>query len=198
MNNPVIVAHYHELWLKGRNRKFFLRKLAQALRQVLQGIPVERIEQPGDRFLVLLGDGASIAATIERLERVFGIVFFAVAQTVERDLDALCRAAWDEIEPLKFRTFAVRAKRSDKSFPHNAMKIEATVGRYLLAKLHAAGRDAAVDLSEPDITCRIEITPGPALVYAQKFLALAACQRTLAAACYACSRAAMIPLSPHI
>ncbi|MFZ0908847.1 MAG: tRNA uracil 4-sulfurtransferase ThiI [Candidatus Acidiferrales bacterium] len=168
MNNPVIVAHYHELWLKGRNRKFFLRKLAQALRQVLQGIPVERIEQPGDRFLVLLGDGASIAATIERLERVFGIVFFAVAQTVERDLDALCRAAWDEIEPLKFRAFAVRAKRSDKSFPHNAMKIEATVGRYLLAKLHAAGRDAAVDLSEPDITCRIEITPGPALVYARK------------------------------
>ena len=168
MNSPVIVAHYHELWLKGRNRKFFLRKLAQALRQALDGIRVERIEQPGDRFLVRLRPEASVAAAVERIGRVFGIVYFAVAQTVERDLDALCAAAWNEIEPLKFSTFAVRAKRSDKSFPHNAMKIEAAVGRFLLDKLHAAGRVASVDLSEPDITCRVEITPGPALVYAQK------------------------------
>ena len=47
MSNPVIVVHYHELWLKGRNRRFFLGKLFTALRQALQGIPVERIEQPG-------------------------------------------------------------------------------------------------------------------------------------------------------
>ncbi len=168
MNSPVIVAHYHELWLKGRNRKFFLRKLAQALRHVLDGIPVERIEQPGDRFLVRLRPGASVPDAEERIGRVFGIVYFAVAQTVERDLDALCRAAWDDIEPLKFSTFAVRAKRSDKSFPHHVMQIESAVGRYLLDKLRAAGRNASVDLSEPDVTCRIEITPGPALVYARK------------------------------
>ena len=46
MSNPVIVVHYHELWLKGGNRRFFLGKLHTALRQSLQGIPVERIEQP--------------------------------------------------------------------------------------------------------------------------------------------------------
>ena len=27
MINPVIVVHYHELWLKGGNRRFFLGKL---------------------------------------------------------------------------------------------------------------------------------------------------------------------------
>jgi len=168
MNSPVIVAHYHELWLKGRNRKFFLRKLALALRQILEGLPVERIEQPGDRFVVRLGLDAPIPEAVERLKRVFGIVYFAVAQTVDRNLDAICRAAWNEIEPLEFSTFAVRAKRSDKSFPHNAMDIEATVGRYLLDRLRADGRDVGVDLSEPDVTCRVEITPGPALVYARK------------------------------
>jgi thiamine biosynthesis protein ThiI len=60
MSNPIIVVHYHELWLKGRNRRFFLRKLQTALRIALQGIPVERIEQPGDRMVVWLGDGASL------------------------------------------------------------------------------------------------------------------------------------------
>jgi len=55
MSKPVIVVHYHELWLKGRNRRFFLGKLFAALRKALEGIPVRRIEQPGDRFIVRLG-----------------------------------------------------------------------------------------------------------------------------------------------
>ncbi|MBI3483606.1 MAG: hypothetical protein HY012_00425 [Acidobacteria bacterium] len=50
-------------------------------------------------------------------------------EPVERDLDALCRAAWEEVEPEKFSSFAVRAKRSDKSFPHNVTEIERIVGR---------------------------------------------------------------------
>ena len=168
MSNPVIVVHYHELWLKGRNRRFFLGKLFTALRQALDGIPVERIEQPGDRFLVRLGARASLEDAIARVERVMGIAYYAVARPVERSMEALCRAAWEEVEPLDFRTFAVRAKRSDKSFPHPVMEIESAVGRFLLEKLRAQGRNVSVKLKDPDLTCRVEITPGPALVYARK------------------------------
>jgi thiamine biosynthesis protein ThiI len=168
MSNPVIVVHYHELWLKGRNRRFFLGKLFTALRQGLQGIPVEGIEQPGDRFLVRLGAGASLREATERLDRVLGIANYAVARRVERTMEAICQAAWEEIEPMRFVTFAVRAKRSDKSFPHPTMEIESTVGRYLLEHLRARGRDVQVRLKDPELTCRIEITPGPALVYARK------------------------------
>ena len=168
MNNPVIVVHYHELWLKGGNRRFFLGKLFTALRQALQGIPVERIEQPGDRFVVRLGAGAPLDKAIKRVERVFGVAYYAIARPVERNMDALSQAAWSEIEPLRFATFAVRAKRSDKTFPHSAMEIESAVGRYLLDRLRAEGRDVRVQLKEPDVTCRIEITPGPLLVYARK------------------------------
>ncbi|MGH9711733.1 MAG: tRNA uracil 4-sulfurtransferase ThiI [Candidatus Acidiferrales bacterium] len=168
MSNPVIVVHYHELWLKGRNRRFFLGKLFTALRQSLQGIPVQRIEQPGDRFVVRLGDGASLEEAAARVERVLGVAFFAVARLVERDMDALCRAAWEEIEPLKFASFAVRAKRSDKSFPHSTMEIASIVGRHLLERLREQGRDVRVKLNDPEMTCHIEITPGPALVYARR------------------------------
>ncbi|HLV96657.1 MAG TPA: tRNA uracil 4-sulfurtransferase ThiI [Candidatus Acidoferrales bacterium] len=168
MSNPVIVVHYHELWLKGANRRFFLGKLFTGLRQSLEGIGVERIEQPGDRFLVRLREGASVSAAVERVRRVLGVANFAVAQPVERDLDAICGAAWNEVEPLTFATFAVRAKRSDKRFPHPVMQIEAAVGKYLLDRLRAQGRDVRVHLREPELTCRIEITPGPALVYAKK------------------------------
>jgi thiamine biosynthesis protein ThiI len=166
--NPVIVVHYHELWLKGGNRRFFLGKLFTALRKSLEGLPVERIEQPGDRFLVRLGADASVEEVIRRIERVMGIAFYAVARHVERNMEALCEAAWEEVKPLRFGTFAVRAKRSDKTFPHTAMEIESAVGRYLLDKLRADGREIRVQLREPDLTCRVEVTPGPLLVYARK------------------------------
>lgn len=168
MKTPVIVVHYHELWLKGGNRRFFLGKLFTALRQSLQGIPIQRIEQPGDRFLVRLGEGASVTAATERIERVFGVAYYAVAMPVERDMSALCLAAWDELAPLAFENFAVRARRSDKGFGSSSMEIERTVGRFLQDKLREAGRSARVQLKDPDVTCHIEVTPGPLLVYAKK------------------------------
>ncbi|MGH9772357.1 MAG: tRNA uracil 4-sulfurtransferase ThiI [Candidatus Acidiferrales bacterium] len=168
MNTPVIVVHYHELWLKGRNRRFFLGKLFTALRQSLQGIAVQRIEQPGDRFLIRLKPDASLEEAVARVDRVLGVAYYAVARPVERSLEALCLAAWEEVGSLRFTSFAVRARRSDKSFPHHTMEIESAVGRYLLDKLRTQGRDVRVQLNDPELTCHIEITPGPALVYARK------------------------------
>jgi len=169
---PVIVVHYHELWLKGGNRRFFLGKLFTALRRALAGVAVRRIEQPGDRFLVRLASEASVPEALDRVQHVFGIAYCAVARPVDRDLEALCRAAWEEVEPLRFSTFAVRAKRSDKTFPHSTMQIGAAVGRFLLEKLRGQGRDVRVQLSAPELTCHIEVTPGPLLVYARKISGL--------------------------
>jgi tRNA uracil 4-sulfurtransferase len=168
MSKPVIVVHYHELWLKGGNRRFFLGKLFTALRQGLKGLPVERIEQPGDRFLIRLGAEEVAQEAIRRVERVLGVAYYAVARPVEREMEALCRSAWEEIEPLGFGTFAVRATRSDKTFPHTSMDIERAVGHFLLDKLRAQGREVRVRLNDPEMTCHIEVTPGPLLVYARK------------------------------
>jgi tRNA uracil 4-sulfurtransferase len=170
MSAPAIVIHYHELWLKGRNRRFFVSKLVSNLRAALEGIPIDRIDRPDDRLIIRLGKEASLAETLRRVERVSGVAYYAVARPVERNLAALSDAAWREIEPLCFGTFAVRAKRSDKSFPHRSSEIERVVGKHLLDSLNAAGRTARVKLSGPDVTCHIEITSGPALVYARKIL----------------------------
>jgi thiamine biosynthesis protein ThiI len=172
MPRPVIVVHYHELWLKGRNRDFFLNKLAIALRRALEGIPLAKIGRPGDRMMVELGEGAPVEEALARLARVSGISSFAVARTIPRrpeaTLDAICEAAWQEVEPEEFATFAVRAKRSDKSFAASSLEIERIVGGHLLDRLRAAGREVRVRLDNPELTCRVEITPGPVLVYAKR------------------------------
>lgn len=172
MLKTVIVLHYHELWLKGRNRKFFLGKFILALRRTFADFPSLRMRQPGDRVILEFGVDVAPEPIVGRLQRVLGIAYFAVARSVPRgssdDLQALCEVAWQEVAPLEFSTFAVRAKRSDKSFPHRVDEIERFVGRYLLEKLLTAGRAVRVQLDEPEITCRIEITPGPMLVYARR------------------------------
>jgi thiamine biosynthesis protein ThiI len=172
MSMPIIVVHYHELWLKGRNRSFFLGKLVLALRRTLGDFPVKRFAQPGDRVLIHLAEGADIEQVIARLQRVSGIAYFALARSVDRsaagNFEALCQAAWAEVEPLCFSSFAVRAKRSDKSFPMRTDEIEGCVGHFLLERLRAAGRAVRVNLDQPEMTCRIEITPRLILVYARK------------------------------
>src|SRR5258708_31565852 len=83
-------------------------------------------------------------------------------------LPRLCETAWDEIRTESFSTFAVRAKRSDKRFLHNSMFLEREVGGVLFDKLEAAGRAAKVDLKNPELTCPIEVTRGPILIYARR------------------------------
>src|SRR5712671_2986353 len=151
-----IIVHYHELWLKRGNRPFFLHKLREALRRALDGIAVSRISQPADRLIVEIANAVQAGDALQRLTRVSGISHLAVARVLRRPdlgadpLAALCEAAWEEIRGEQFATFAVRARRSDKDFPLNAMGLEREVGGYLYDKLHAAGRNVRVDLKAPE------------------------------------------------
>jgi len=176
MASAHIVVHYHELWLKRGNRRFFLHKLREALRRSLDGIAVNRISRPSDRLIIEIADAANVEEALQRLTRVSGISHLATARVLrhpsleEDPLEAVRDAAWEEIRGEQLTTFAVRARRSDKSFPLNAMAVEREIGGYLFDKLQAEGRNARVDLKAPALTCRIEITRGPLLVYARRIL----------------------------
>jgi tRNA uracil 4-sulfurtransferase len=170
-----IVVHYHELWLKKGNRNFFLHQLRQALRRALEGISVTGISRPADRLVIDLATSEQLEEALRRLSRVSGISSLGVAQVVRRvevsgpdPLAAIRAASWEEVRSEQFSTFAVRARRSDKNFPVRALAIEREVGGYLLDRLQAEGRDVRVDLKNPALTCRIEVTPGPLLVYARR------------------------------
>jgi tRNA uracil 4-sulfurtransferase len=171
-----IVVHYHELWLKRGNRRFFLHQLRDALRRALGGIELTQISHPADRLIIEVANPAHVDAALQRLTRVTGISHMAIAHVLRRpDLAAdpiqtLCEAAWEEVRGEQFATFAVRARRSDKHFPLNAMAVEREVGGYLFDKLQAEGRNVRVNLDSPDLTCRIEITRGPLLVYARRLV----------------------------
>ncbi len=163
-----LVLHFHELWLKRGNRSFFLGRLLIAVRQSLEPLP-HRARIAHSRILVELADAGAVPAAVERLKRVFGLVYFAVARRVEKELEQILAAAWNEVCGRDFESFAVRVKRGDKTFPLATSELERRLGQHLLERLRAAGhRGARVNLSRPGLTCFVEITSGAALVYAEK------------------------------
>jgi thiamine biosynthesis protein ThiI len=161
-----LVLHYHEMWLKGGNRNFFVHKLTESMRSHLAGLGEVRIDHEDGRVLATVeGDPA---AAVERLRRVFGIAYYSVVEECERDLEAVAATALEQLRDQPFRTFAVRTRRSDKALPFRSGEAERHIGGVLLARLREAGRDVGVNLDRPDLTCHVEFTRHRALVYSRK------------------------------
>src|ERR1700756_3793269 len=113
MASAHIVVHYHELWLKKGNRRFFLHKLRFAIRRALEDLAIVRMSQPGDRLVIELADSMQLEEALQRLVRVAGIAYLGIARVInsaavsEADpLAAIRAAAWDEIRHERFATFA--------------------------------------------------------------------------------------------
>ncbi len=115
-----------------------------------------------------LGEGAALEEAIGRIQRVFGVAYYAIARPVERSMEAICREAWEEVAPLRFELCCARETKRQRLSHIARWKSKQPIGRFLLDQLRAAGRASGCSLNDPEITCHVEITPGPLLVYARK------------------------------
>ncbi len=165
---PLLVLHYHEMWLKGGNRAFFLKKFEESIRLHLGGLGEVRLKHEDARMLVELETAGALEEAARRLPRVFGLAYYSVAEEAARDLDQVARLAWQQMAPQSFRTFAVRARRADKTLPFQSAEAERHIGASLLQAARAAGREISVNLTRPDLTCYVEFTSSRALVYSAK------------------------------
>jgi tRNA uracil 4-sulfurtransferase len=147
-----LIARYHEIALKGRNRPFFVERLAENLRRALSDLPGVTVQPLASRISVQVPDDAPWETVRERVERVFGVANFSRAREVPPDLEALKKSAADELRGARFSSFRVTTRRSDKGFPLNSGQIDRELG----AAVHAA-TGVRVDLEEPDLTLWVEV-----------------------------------------
>jgi thiamine biosynthesis protein ThiI len=160
---PYAVVHYHEIGLKGRNRSAFENALVRNLARALAGTGAGRPRKLPGRLLVPLGPEADVEEVARRIARVFGVANFGLGLGGVFDPEALCEVAWEVVRDRPFRTFAVRARKAHSTFPLSAREINEKVGAVLLER---SGK--RVNLSEPELTCRIEIVGDLAVVYADR------------------------------
>ena len=158
-----LVAHYHEIGLKGRNRDHFESTFARNLKRALRGAGYGRLRKGFGRVVVDLEDDADWAEAAERAARVFGAAYVGVGRRVQPDLDEIQRVALELMEAEPFESFAIRARRTYSTFELTSNQINVIVGQ---AVKDATG--ARVDLSNPDATLWIELFGSAGLVYRRR------------------------------
>lgn len=156
----IYLIHYGEIGLKGKNRDYFERALVRNIERAL-GDPGYQVRRRFSRIVIEEG-GAEIGGALKFIP---GIKYFAKAEKVDLDIEALKAAALElaETEGAEARSFKIAARRADKSFPLDSIAINRAVGAHIVQK---TGK--AVSLKEPELTIYIEIYQDEAYVYRQK------------------------------
>jgi len=147
-----VLVHYHEIALKGRNRPFFLGKLADNLRRATADVEGARVRILPGRISLEVPDAAPWDLVRERVATVFGVANFSRAHEVGPDLEALKAAALGSLRGREFGSFRVTTKRSYKGFPKTSVEIEREVG----GAVHQA-TGVRVDLERPELTLFVEV-----------------------------------------
>jgi len=155
-----LVAHYHEVGLKGRNRNFFESTLTRNLKRALRGTGYARVRRGFGRVFVEFKPVARIDEAVERAARVFGIAYVGAGTRVEPDLDAIALAAIELMRASPVESFAVRARRSYSALGTTSQEINERIGRLIQDEI-----GAPVNLGSPHTTLWIELFGGEALVY---------------------------------
>jgi thiamine biosynthesis protein ThiI len=148
------IVRYHEIALKGRNRPFFVDKLAINLRRATADLPGVRVQLVGSRLAVHAPDELGWPRLRERLERVFGVANFSPAHEAPADpeLQGLKAAVGAALEGRSYRSFRVTCKRSWKAFTRDSGYIERELGAFVQART-----GWKVDLTRPELVLLVEV-----------------------------------------
>ncbi|HYP23085.1 MAG TPA: tRNA uracil 4-sulfurtransferase ThiI [Actinomycetota bacterium] len=158
-----LVVHYHELGLKGRNRDFFERTLAQNLKRALRGTGYSKLRRGFGRIVVDFEPEARVGLAAERAAKVFGVAYVGAGRRVEPELDAIGDTALELMLAEPFESFAVRSRRTHSTCTHKSSEIQEVVG----ARIKEAS-GARVDLRNAEATAWVELFAGAGIVYRKR------------------------------
>ncbi len=146
----ILLVRYGEVFLKGQNRPFFLRKLVDHVKDATREVGGKVWLSDGR---IYVSDFTDIDEAMRRVSRVFGVHSVSRAIEMEKDdFEAICHQAAELMRPLS-GTFKVLARRSDKRYPLDSPAIMRQAGGYVLH--HVPG--LTVDVNDPDHVLMIEI-----------------------------------------
>ncbi|MCR5303850.1 MAG: tRNA 4-thiouridine(8) synthase ThiI [Lachnospiraceae bacterium] len=157
MDYSTFIIKYAEIGVKGANRSYFERTLADNVARALKGIGEFDVRVADTRIAVnALGD-FDYDKTVNAIQKLPGIASFSPSVQYERsDLKNLID---DAVAFFKERfgddalSFKCDTKRSYKAFPAQSPEINSEVGAAVLD----ACPNVHVDVHEPDVYLRIEV-----------------------------------------
>ncbi len=146
----IILIRYGEIYLKGRNRAYFEKCLADNIKAALKGVKY-RFSRIQCRYIIEDFDSNEINIFIDRLKRVIGIHSISIAFKTATDREKIaeiCAAVAPDCG-----TFRVTVNRADKTLSENSQQL----ARYFGFRVLEAHPALKVDLFNPDKEIVVDI-----------------------------------------
>ncbi len=153
MNYNSIIIRFGEMSTKGKNKKDFIFALARSIKQNLK--PYEdkysMLVRHDHIYIDLKEENLDI---IRDLKEIPGMYSFSLCLKIvdDTDLENIEKIALKEIKGEVGKTFKIKTKRVDKSYPYTSDDINREIAGYILQN-----SDLKVDVHNPDILFSIEV-----------------------------------------
>ena len=172
MNENVLIVRYSEIHLKGLNRPYFEKALADKIKDSLRDLGVTVVREQGRIFVEGIPKN-DLDESVVKLQNVFGIHSISPAVKCEKSWEKILEASKILLESYlkkekSFRTFKVFSRRADKLFPMVSEEICKELGHFLLEEFP----ELTVDVHEPQIKVGVEIRKNNAYIYCSEYKAV--------------------------
>jgi tRNA uracil 4-sulfurtransferase len=156
-----VMLKFGELALKGKNRPLFVGALERNLRRAAEGLGRLEVRHRGGVFVVTGGEPQD--ELVRRCLALPGVSVVQPGLRCERDPTAAVDASVELLRDRPGRTFAVRARRRDKTFALRSIELARLIGDAVRVRL-----GLEVDLSNPDLELFVEVDHRELLVSADR------------------------------
>jgi thiamine biosynthesis protein ThiI len=147
---PCALLMFGELALKGRRRSSFAAVLEHNLSRAMRRAGGVELHRRGSSFVVVPSP-EGLASTLEVALELPGLSVVQPALRVGPEVGRAAEAAVALLQELPPGSFAVRARRREKSFPVRSMDIAREVGAAVVDRLRRP-----VNLSHPDVELHVD------------------------------------------
>ena len=161
-----IMVRFGELNTKGKNKKEFIKTLAVNIHNALKDFPNLSFETRYDHIYVGLNN-EDYKPVLERLQDVSGIHALSLVYRCEKDIDKIKESSLALINEEEGKTFKVKVKRGDKTYPIISDEITRIVAGHILRN---ANNRFKVDVHNPDILLSIEVRQEAAYIFTKTVL----------------------------
>ncbi len=157
----IILIKYGELTTKKANRNLFINTLYQNIKEKLKDFDVKITK---NRVRMFISTSSDENVIVNKLKEVFGIHSIVVAYVVNNNIDDIKNSVLEVVKNIKFNTFKVETKRSNKSFAIHSMEFNNIIGSLILKNFD----NVRVDVHNPDYVLKLEIRENNTYIYSKE------------------------------
>ncbi len=157
--DKLILIKYGELSTKRGNRNYFINTLYDNLKQKLSNYDV-KISKDRAKMTIKFSEN-DFDNIKDVVDKTFGIHSYHISYVCSSNVEEIKSTLLSIVSNIKFNTFKIETKRSDKSFPIHSQDFNRVLGGLLLKNID----NIKVDVHNPDLWIKVEIRDNETYIY---------------------------------